>query len=62
MTVFRPGYVGRGLLWLLFVGVLIGVPAGLVWVYVRAVGEEDAARPRRDVNKRRATWWRRLEG
>ncbi len=62
MTVFRPGYVGRGLLWLLFVGVLIGVPAGLVWVYVRAVGEEDAARPRRDVNKRRSTWWRRLEG
>jgi hypothetical protein len=60
MTVFRPGYVGEGLVWVLLVLFLIGVPAAVVWAYARAVAEVECAEPRElDVSRRRS-WWRRL--
>jgi hypothetical protein len=41
MTVFRPHWVGRGLLWVLFFLFLVGVPVAVVVAYVRGVGEEE---------------------
>ena len=61
MTTFRPGYVGRGLLWALLALLALGVPAGLVWALRRAFEEEEAAAPPLDVRLRRPAWRRWLE-
>jgi len=62
MTVFRPDYVGRGLLWALAVLFVIGMPVGVVWAYARALRDDERAAPRElDVNERRSLW-RRLVG
>lgn len=62
IAVFRPGYVTPVVVWALFALLLCGVPAAVVWAYVRAVGEDERAAPRElDVTRRRS-WWRRLSG
>jgi hypothetical protein len=62
MTAFRPGYVGRGLLWVLLVLFVAGVPAAMIWAYVRAVRDDERAAPRDvDVNERRSFWRRTVD-
>lgn len=62
MTIFRPGYVGRGLLWALLVLFCAGMPVGIVWAYVRALREDEPPGGRAfDVNRRRSLW-RRIVG
>lgn len=62
MTVFRPSYVGRGLLWAIAVLFVVGVPTGVVWAYARGLRDDERERPRPlDVNERRS-WWRRVVG
>ncbi|MBX5442629.1 MAG: hypothetical protein IRZ32_14020 [Solirubrobacteraceae bacterium] len=59
MTVFRPGYVTRGLLWVLAALFVFGVPVAIVWAYVRALREDGPrAAPPLDVNRRRSRWRR----
>ncbi|HWV87579.1 MAG TPA: hypothetical protein VNZ62_19165 [Capillimicrobium sp.] len=59
MTVFRPDYVGRVLLWILAALFVFGVPVAIVWAYVRALREDGpAAAPPLDVNRRRSRWRR----
>jgi hypothetical protein len=62
MTVFRPSWIGRVLLWAIAVLFIVGVPAGVVWAYARGLRDDERAAPRElDVNARRS-WWRRLVG
>jgi hypothetical protein len=62
MTVFRPAYVGRGLLWALAILFVIGAPIAVVWAYVRALREDGVDDPARvDVDRRRAWWQRYLD-
>src|SRR4051794_6333995 len=42
MTVFRPGIVGRWLLWPLLVLVALGIPVGVLWAWRRGMAEERA--------------------
>jgi hypothetical protein len=59
MTVFRPGYVTRGVLWVLLVLLVVGVPVGIVWAYQRALRDDERTEPRElDVNRRRTRWQR----
>ena len=51
ITVFRPAYVGRVLLWGLAILFLIGVPIAVVWAYARALRDDERSAPRElDVN------------
>ena len=62
MTVFRPAYVGRVLLWGLAILFVIGVPIAVVWAYARALRDDERSAPRElDVNERRSLW-RRVVG
>jgi hypothetical protein len=62
MTVFRPSWVGRVLLWAIAVLFIVGVPAGVVWAYARGLRDDEREIPREiDVNERRS-WWRRVVG
>jgi hypothetical protein len=64
MTIFRPAYVTKGVVWALLFLFLLGVPAAVVWAYARAVRDDEraaAAAEPFDVNQRRS-WWRRLVG
>jgi hypothetical protein len=47
MSTFRPGVVGPWMLWPLALLVLLGIPAGVVWAYSRALAE-DAVEPCRE--------------
>jgi len=59
MTVFRPGYVGRVLLWILAVLFVVGAPIAVVWAYVRALRDDGlGGAPAIDVNRRRSRWRR----
>jgi hypothetical protein len=60
MTVFRPHYVTRGVLWVLAVLLLVGVPVGIVWGYQRALRDDERSEPPRelDVNRERTPWQR----
>jgi hypothetical protein len=42
MAIFRPPFIGGWLLWPLAVLFVIGVPAALLVVYARALGEDEA--------------------
>jgi hypothetical protein len=57
MTIFRPGYVGYGLLRVLFWLFLLGVPVAVIVAFVRAVGEDEAAVSAAPVGAR--SRWRR---
>jgi hypothetical protein len=59
MATFRPGFVGPALLWVLAVLFVLGVPAAVVWAYVRGAREDEAAAGTGvDVNERRSRWRR----
>lgn len=59
MTVFRPGYVGRALLWILAALFVFGAPIAVVWAYVRALRDDGlGGAPAIDVNRRRSRWRR----
>lgn len=59
MTVFRPDYVGRGLLWILAVLFVVGAPIAIVWAYVRSLREDGLdGPPPLDVNRPRSRWRR----
>jgi hypothetical protein len=59
VTVFRPHWVGRWLLWTIAILFLIGTPIGVVWAYVRALRDDGVDELADfDVRQRRA-WWRR---
>jgi hypothetical protein len=59
MATFRPGYVVPALLWVLCVLFVLGVPAAVVWAYVRGAREDEAlAGAPLDVNRRRSRWRR----
>jgi hypothetical protein len=62
MTVFRPHYVTRGVLWVLAVLLLVGVPVGIVWGYQRALRDDERLEPRELDVKRRRTPWQRFVG
>ncbi len=65
MTVFRPQWVGRPLLWAIALLFLVGMPIAVVWAYVRALREDELGGrsdiAEIDVNQRRS-WWRRFVG
>lgn len=62
MTTFRPAYVSEGVVWALIVLFVLGVPAGAVFAYVRALRDDERdAPPELDVSRRRS-WWQRLVG
>jgi hypothetical protein len=59
MTVFRPGYVTPGVLWVLAVLLIVGVPVGVVWAYQRGLRDDERAEPHElDVNRKRSLWQR----
>lgn len=62
MTVFRPGYVTRPLLWALLVLLVAGLPIGVVWAYQRALRDDERARPREVAVNERRSLWRRFVG
>lgn len=62
MTVFRPGYVTPAVVWVLIVLFVVGVPAGVVWAYLRGLRDEERSRPREMDLRRPRTWWQRLVG
>ena len=62
MTVFRPGYVTSGVLWVIAVLFLVGVPIGVVWALVRGLREDrtdDLSKV--DVEVARPAWRRFLD-
>ncbi len=61
MTVLRPGYATRGLLWVLFVLMLVGVPVAVGWAVVRGAADDEAASAPPDVDRRRPAWRRLLD-
>ena len=52
MTIFRPGWVGYGLLRVLFWLFLVGVPIAVVVAFVKAVGEEERATTQVGIGRR----------
>ncbi len=63
MTVFRPAWVSEPLLWALLALLVVGMPAGVVWAYVRGLREDERAAPvEADVNARRSRWRRFVDG
>jgi hypothetical protein len=62
MTVFRPHYVTQGVLWVLAVLFLVGMPIAVIWAYARALRDDGLAEgPPVDVRRRRSRWRRWLD-
>lgn len=62
MTIFRPAYVTSGLLWIIAVLFLVGIPIVVVWALVRAMRDDGADDLRKvDVDVARPAWRRFLD-
>ncbi|HEY8584411.1 MAG TPA: hypothetical protein VIL49_15745 [Capillimicrobium sp.] len=63
VTVFRAWWVSERVVWLLLALFALGVPAGVVWAYLRGLREDESAEPPAPLDvRRRRSWWQRLVG